>query len=129
MIYILFDINKDILVIINKKEILDKLYFLEYRMITIEDIKKYNNNDDIKKIINEDGYLEKIKIAISKIEDKIPLYDIYSSNLFLISKHNVYERVVNNYYRFPERELIDDLKEKRTDMLKKEVKNVLKKEN
>lgn len=150
MIYILFDINKNILVIINKKEILDKLYFLECRMITDEDIKKYNNNDNsennsennginndvnndinnennIKKIINEDRYLEKIKISISKIEDKIPLYDIYSSNLFLISKHNVYERVVNNYYRFPEKELIDDLKEKRTEMLKKEIKNVLKK--
>lgn len=113
MLYILLNIKTKDLEIIDKKEVLDKLYFLEHKMITNENIINYKKNDNIKKIISEENYLKNIKLEISKIEDKVPLYDIYSANLFLISKYNVYERVVNNYYRFPEEELLKDLKERK----------------
>jgi hypothetical protein len=54
-------------------------------------------------------YLKEFKINVSKIEDKIPLYDIKTENMYLILKFNVYDRVIHESYRFPEQALIDDI--------------------
>ncbi len=50
------------------------------------------------------------KTNISKNLTMIPLYDVYSENLYLIGKDNVYSRVVYQHYRFPTQELYDKLK-------------------
>lgn len=122
MTYILYNIKDNSIEIIDEKDVLDKLYYFEYRPINNNDIKKYKKMDKISDLINDKNIVDKMKIKISKIEDKIPLYDSYSNNIFLINKFNVYERVVNQYYRFPDGELLVQLKEK--DGLLKSEKNL-----
>ena len=47
MTYILFNIKDNLLEIIDEKEVLDKLYYLEYRSITNNDVKEYKKKDKI----------------------------------------------------------------------------------
>ena len=64
------------------------------------------NNDLINKIFNNDPKkMVKIKnksdkIKLSKFEDLIPMYDIYSEKIYPINKENIYYRLVNCHYRF-----------------------------
>jgi hypothetical protein len=74
----------------------------------------YNNKSKENEKINEYNkiiiglYIGKYKIKdksymeyISKIDDIIPLYDIYHDNIFLIKKENIFDYVFNKHYRFP----------------------------
>jgi patatin-like phospholipase/acyl hydrolase len=61
----------------------------------------------------------KDKIKISEYEGKIPLYDIYTSNLYLIFPENLFQRITYNHYRFPNDKLIKEL-EKEIDELEKD---------
>lgn len=90
----------------NKPDIIDKIYYQELS------VPKSNN---------------KLKTEISKIEDKIPLYDIFRDNLFLIDKMNVYDRVVNQYYRFPDKLLLNSIKEKKIKLEKKSKLDIIEK--
>lgn len=109
---LLYDINNNKIVIVTE-DILDKLYYLEYRPIIQEDIKN-NKDKDISKIIS--GFkdiLYEQKQIISKQLDKIPLYDAYTENIYLINRENIYYRVMHQYYRFPEKFLLDELEQKK----------------
>src|SRR3989344_3172759 len=118
MQYILVNIKNGKLDIIDKKYVLDKLYYLEYRPLTNSDIQN-NTDEEILKIIKSDkNIVTTMKNEISKIEEKIPLYDIYSENIFLITKCSVYERVTNQSYRFPEKSIIDELKKRKKNFTK-----------
>jgi hypothetical protein len=114
---ILFNIELNILERINDEDILDKIYFLEYRVPTMADIKSCNKsktNNDINKLINK--FIDKteiinlIKDYISNLEFKMPLYDIYTSNIYLIHKENIYKRISYNHYRFASQSVLDDIK-------------------
>lgn len=71
-------------------------------------------------IINEKLILDifnlKIKIKnkdkdkISKYQDLIPMYDIYSQEIYLISKLNIHHRLIESDYRFINNEIYDWLK-------------------
>ena len=50
---------------------------------------------------------------MSVLDSVIPLYDAYSNNLYIISKFNVYNRVVYNHYRFPTKNFIKHLEDSR----------------
>jgi hypothetical protein len=96
----LFDILKNDIVKINKNSdkfinVLDKIYFGQMRLPTELEI--------------EINYIAHTKKELSKIEDKIPLYDIYTENIYLIKKYNVYLRVVHQHYRFPEHNILKEL--------------------
>jgi hypothetical protein len=97
--YFLFNIKTGKVEPVNKSEVLDKIYIIEMRLPTDEELK-------INKIHTKS---KEIKKLISKIEDKVPLYDAYSENLYLINKLNVYDRVTHFSYRFPEIELLEEL--------------------
>jgi hypothetical protein len=64
------------------------------------------NNEIINKIFNTDPKKRiKIKsktekIELSKYEELIPMYDIYSEKVYAISKENIYYRLINCHYRF-----------------------------
>lgn len=121
---ILYNINKNILEYIESSLIMDKIYLLEYRVPTNNDIKKLNTKiteKNILKLIN-DKFIENIKKYISNLEYKIPLYDIYTSNIYIINKENIYIRVYYNHYRFPTIKLINEL-EKEYEILKKQNSN------
>lgn len=95
--YLLFNFNENKPVFVNKDDVLDKLYYLECRMIV--------ENDGI-----DAETIKKTKNAISKIDNKVPLYDTFANNIFLIDKYDVYERVNNQYYRFPDKKIIKEIK-------------------
>jgi len=61
------------------------------------------------KLVDESD--QNIKDKLSEIEGKIPLYDIYTSNLYLIYPENLYSRITYNHYRFPTKKLLDTLEE------------------
>lgn len=109
---LLYNIKKNIIENIDDIDtIIDKLYYFEYRPITKNDIKN-NKDTNIDKIIkNKKNIIKYTKIKISLIENKIPLYDPYSNNIFIISKYFVYNRVVFNYYRFPDKNILNNLRE------------------
>ena len=94
--------NKDNKFKINIDEVIDKLYYDEISLIDDKD-------DNNKKIISE-------------YEGKIPLYDIYTSNLYLIHPSNLFKRINYNHYRFPTEKLLNEL-EKDINKLKKTEKN------
>jgi hypothetical protein len=52
---------------------------------------------------------EKDKDKISQNEGKIPLYDIYTSNLYLIYPENLFKRITYNHYRFLSQKVLDEL--------------------
>ena len=73
------------------KDCIEALYYFTHRLV--------NKND------------QTIKDQLSMIEGKIPLYDIYTSNLYLIYPENLFYRITYNHYRFPTQKLIDTLKD------------------
>jgi hypothetical protein len=112
------------------KDVLDNLYNQKASLPTEEQIKQYmkvGNNNKIKEYLkgNPSEIIQDIKVSISKINNKIPLYDVYTKNLYLISKELVYRRVVRESYRFPDESLITILSDKK-DKLKPKIKNIKK---
>ena len=120
--YILYNIKKGILDIVDKKDVIDSLYYLKTRIPNKDDIKKYSSkgkNKDIIKYFKKygvDNGINNIKISISKIDYKIPLYDVNSKNIYIINRDRVYDRVVYQHYRFPDIYLVDKLKQKKNKM-------------
>lgn len=47
------------------------------------------------------------KIKLSRFEEYIPMYDIYSEKIYPISKKNLYTRLIYNHYRFINQEVYD----------------------
>ena len=76
------------------------------------------NNELINKIFNNDPKKRiKIKnksdkIKISKYEDFIPMYDIYSEKIYPINKENLYYRLTECHYRFITNEIKQWIKNK-----------------
>jgi hypothetical protein len=118
--YILYDKTTKTLLLVPEDDVLNKLYFLEMCVPDNEQIKtflKQNKKDNISTILKSySDPVNNIKTLISKIETRIPLYDAYSENIYLISKFNVYVRVVHYSYRFPEKELMIELIERQSDL-------------
>jgi hypothetical protein len=77
---------------IDDKDVLDKLYYLTHIVL------KEKNVDEIKKYI-------------SNLEYKMPLFDIYTSNIYLILRENIYNRVTYNHYRYPSKIVLEKLKD------------------
>jgi len=109
----LFNINSNKLEKIDTNNALLELYYLNYRLPKDTELKKNNiklTESDIKKIISSD-------------DTQIPLYDAFTSNIYIIQKRNVYTRVIEHDYRFPDKLIIDSIKKSRDKKLKKIEKN------
>ena len=87
----LLEINNK-LVDIEENEILYNLYYNLARIPNEKLLKQ-------KKIKNVNEYINELKKEISRIDNFIPLYDIYSKNIYLVNPEEVYEKIVKNYYR------------------------------
>lgn len=93
-------------------EAVEKLYYSrEYdcRLPTQEELKNIKSKNTLKDI--------KYKLATN--EDVIPLYDVFTSNIYLIQKRNVYTRVIYDNYRFPDKLILDEIKSNQDKRLKK----------
>lgn len=116
----LLNIKNDKIENIDCTDALNKLYYLEY---TVPD--KNQLIDFADKHIDVNTIIKNNKINLSKIEDSIPLYDIYTDNIYLIGKYNVYDRVMHQNYRFPSDDILDELKIKLKALEKKDSKDKL----
>ena len=70
------------------------------------------DSDFINKIFNFKIKLKKDddKIKLSKYEDFIPMYDIYSQHIYPINKKNIHYRLIESHYRFINKEIHDWIK-------------------
>jgi hypothetical protein len=122
MSVIMFDIKRDALVHVELIGLLDKLYHLEIRVPTVKDVKNYmvKNTDDITKYFNEgiETGIRKIKKTISKIDEKIPLFDIYTMNIYLIDRTQIYDKIMIENNRFPDQRVVDALRKRSDDLSK-----------
>ncbi len=106
MVIVLYYYKDDKLKITDKNEALDKIY---YQLAHIPTKNQLSKDDKIKKMFpnkSEEDIINDMKTTISKVETKIPLYDEVTRNIYLINKENVYHRVVYEYYRFPDEQLV-----------------------
>jgi hypothetical protein len=76
-----------------------EIYYLRYRVPTEAELKL----NGIETTVDE------IKKLISSNENYIPLYDAYTFNIYIVQKRNVYIRVVNHDYRFPDELIIKSI--------------------
>ena len=132
--YYLYNKEQQKIIEYNEQDVMDSIYFLSARLPTENELKDHimKNKDDITEFIKKNGIEESKKLLkrmISKIENKIPLYDVYSENIYIINQTNVYFRVMYNYYRFPNKDIVDMLITKRDTIEKKLKNNKYKKED
>jgi len=105
-----------------QNKVMDVLYNLEGSVPTVSQIKDYINKDKsakIKKYFKSDDpktIIDNIKKSISQIDNKLPLYDAYKRNLFIIPKELIYKRVIYQSFRFPDKTLIDLLKKRQKEL-------------
>jgi len=128
MSYFLYNDKQEDIILIPKDEVIDHLYYFDSRLPTKQDIKNTKNpkvQTFFKSRTVEEG-IDQIKRDISKIDNKVPLYDAYIKNLLLISREKVYSKVIYQYFRFPDRHLINILKERKKE-LDPEIKELSKK--
>jgi hypothetical protein len=85
----------------NKTNIINLLYYASHRLLTKSELKLYK----IKLLEND------IRDMISQVEDIIPLYDIYTSNIYLINAENLFKRITYNSYRFPNENVLSTLED------------------
>lgn len=109
----LYNKKKNIIELVDDTNTLDNIYFQQWRIPTITDINKYKGDDKnmIELIKKPELFIKNIKKHISMIEYKVPLYDIYTENMYLIQNVNVYVRVRYQQYRFPDNTFIKYIKE------------------
>lgn len=86
-----------------------EIYYLAYRIPTKDELKTYKINKTV----------EEIKREISENDSHMPLYDVFTSNIYIVQKRNVYIRVVMHDYRFPDELIIDNIVKTRDRKLKK----------
>lgn len=129
MVIILY-YNKDKTLKLVKRESVSKdIYFQKARVPSEEQVKsfltKHKSDKGMKEIYNFfkdtdiNKSIERIKKKISKIDDYIPLYDEYTRNMFIVKKEEVYNRVVDNSYRFPDEVMIEIFKKRKATLEKK----------
>lgn len=94
---------------ITASEAVEKLYYIEnnVRLPTKQELIKHKSKYT----------LADIKYNLASSDNVIPLYDIFTANLYLIQKRNVYARVIHDNYRFPDKLILDEIKQKRVDIL------------
>lgn len=95
-----------------------KTYLLYNKQTNSEEYVKENNviqnlYEGNYKLPNlSDRKLKDLKIDISKINNYMPLYDIFTSNLYLIKKDDLYNSVFRYNMRFPTQKLLNLLENK-----------------
>lgn len=121
MKYVLYYKKDNKLKFVTRVNVMRDLYEQKASLPTPEQVKKSKDKDIT-------GYFKKhsiddLKLAISEIDDYVPLYDQITKNLYILDKNQVYNRVTKNHYRFPDIDLRTILKNK-MDVLGSEIKKV-----
>ncbi|VBB18412.1 ADP-ribosyltransferase exoenzyme domain protein [Yasminevirus sp. GU-2018] len=86
-----------------------ELYYLRFRVPTKDELQEANRTESV----------ELIKTVLSKQDSYIPLYDAYTTNVYVVQKRNVYIRVVHHDYRFPDELILKSVAEVKNKKLKR----------
>jgi len=100
---ILLKNKENVITDIKYSDILDYLYFKLYNIPSPSEIETYNKKH------HTDYQSEKIKEIISSIGTRLPLFDIISHNIYLISEELVYYYIKEKHYRLPNHDVLDFL--------------------
>lgn len=100
---------------VNENNVLDELYLKLAILPNEEDLEEY--------VDNPKEYLINIKKNISKITKYIPLFDIYTKNLYIINPENVYFRIMEYNYRLPDDSIVKYIQETINEYDKKKNRN------
>lgn len=92
---------------VDNKDVIDNIYFQKHRVPTDEQLIKFNITSNT------------IKDSISKLENKIPLYDEYTKNIYIVDRTLVYDKVIYKYHRFPDISVLNELKDRKKKYKKK----------
>jgi hypothetical protein len=116
---ILYYKSDGLLKITDPIESIDRLYYLDATVPKVRQVAEYikiHESTEIAKYFEKYGIkggIRRIRSDLSMQYEKIPLYDIYGENLYIVSKFNVYNRVIHQHYRFPTQNFYDRLKAER----------------
>lgn len=111
MDYLLYYKKDKIVKKVGKDRVIKDLYNQKAVVPTLEQLKKSKHKVTVQNVVD----------SISQVNDDIPLYDEYSKNMYIISKENVYNRVVYQHYRFPTKNMLEKFKIKFSKLVKPEV--------
>jgi hypothetical protein len=100
---------------IKEDNVLDELYLNLAFLPSEEELKKY--------VKNPKEYLKEVKIKIAKITKYIPLFDIYTKNLYIINPENIYFRIMEYNYRLPDKFIVKNIQDTINDYTKKKKRN------
>jgi len=112
--YVLFDISSNTLTYVDKQDVMNKLLNNDARVPTEADMLNYHKSKRgtiTLKYPEPKKNIQHIKQSISKIDTHIPLYDIYTGNIFIVEPDKVFEYVTWKNYRFPDEILLSKLKQ------------------
>ena len=125
MSIILYNNKTNKLDFFKEDNVMSKLYYLEASVPTKKNIELYLNskktNIKIKMFFKNENLSKKIEDIINKIsliDNMIPLYNQYNKNLYLIDRNLVYNRVMKQFYRFPNEILRNRFIEKKIELSK-----------
>jgi len=123
MVLLLFDILKKKINYVKQSKVISDIYYLKARLPTVKELKNFNDFDknslEYQKYIangNYEKFIRYLKKEISRIDDKIPLYDLVTKNMYIVDRENIYNRVIYQYYRFPDENLLKQLEKKKNIM-------------
>lgn len=105
----LYSIKEDAIKNVKVDDAIFKIYYQEYRIPTSNELRKGNSKMTVKEI----------KKIISSDEQHVPLYDVFTENLYIIIGRNVYSRVVNHDYRFPDELIMNSVIRSRDEKINK----------
>jgi len=103
----LLNINNK-LIDITDSEIIYNLYYNLAEIPTKKSLYKIKKKVKTK-ISNIDDYMSNLKIKISKLDNYIPLYDVFSKNIYLVLPEDVYDKITKYFYRPLTQELFEYL--------------------
>jgi hypothetical protein len=98
--------------VVKDEQVLYELYYKLARIPTLQELGKGLNKD----------YLIELKRQISMRTEYVPLFDIYSNNIYLIKKENIFKRIKDNNFRLPNKQtqaIIESEIQRLTNVIKK----------
>src|SRR5579872_3507488 len=105
----LFNIKDKVIKSIPLDTAIFEMYYLRYRIPTDKELTSNKSAMTV----------EGIKKIVSTSDLYIPLYDAFTSNIYIVQKRNVYIRVTNHDYRFPDELIMGSVETSREKKLKK----------
>lgn len=111
----------------NDTEILDNMYDNLAVIPSIEQFKSFKEINSLLKKNNAkniDDLTNMFKQHISKLSYKIPLFDYNTKNIYLVLYEDVYQKVTQFNYRFPNKKIINLLKNTLNDLIGKKISDI-----